>query len=128
MSEIDRESPEVLGFLQLCADRRFHRAVMAAFEAETGLPPDGYWIEATAGGAPAFETMSATASFAFDKGAAIVGWAAHGDACGGFPGLSNDEVEATLEATARTRAGEVPGAEHWMLFATGAGVRVTKLG
>ena len=122
------DGPESLGFLQLCADRRFHREVMTAFEAETGLSPQGYWIEATAGGAPTLGTYTTTARFAYDKGARIMGWAAHGDACGGYPGLDNDAVEAKLEAAARERAQELPGAEHWMLFATGAGVRVTKLG
>ncbi|HEV2755998.1 MAG TPA: hypothetical protein VG318_09515 [Actinomycetota bacterium] len=126
MSDSDHRS-EALGFLQLCADRRFHRAVMTAFEDEAGLTVDGYWIEATAGGAPTLGTYTTTARFAYDNGARIMGWAAHGDACGGFPGLENEEIEAKLTAAARERAEELPGAEHWMLFATGAGVRVTKL-
>jgi hypothetical protein len=126
VSELDESRG--LGFLQLCADRRFHRAVMTAFERETGLAPDGYWIEATAGGAPALGAVTTTARFAYDNGARILGWAAHGDACGGFPGLANDEIEAKLDAAAREVAAELPDVEHWMLFATGAGVKVTKLG
>jgi hypothetical protein len=128
MSGIGSGPAEGLGFLQLCADRRFHRATMAAFEAETGLGPDGYWIEAAAGGAPMLGTFTPTARFACEKGARIMGWAAHGDACGGFPGLTNDEIMAKLEAAARERANELPDAEHWMLFATGAGVTITPLG
>ncbi len=117
----------MLGFLQLCADRRFHRAVMSAFEDATGLGCDRYWIEATAGGAPALETFTTTARFAYDNGARMMGWAAHGDACGGFPGLDDDEIEAKLEAAALARATELPTAEHWTLFATASGIRVVKL-
>ena len=128
MSAIEKDPAEALGFLQLCADRRFHRTTMAAFEAETGLGPDGYWIEATAGGAPMLGSFTTTARFAYENGARVMGWAAHGDACGGFPGLSTDEIAAKLEAAARETANELPEAEHWMLFATGAGVKVTPLG
>ncbi|MDQ4125742.1 MAG: hypothetical protein M3134_09110, partial [Actinomycetota bacterium] len=71
---------EVRGFLQLCADRRYHRLTMEEFEARTGLGPDDYWIEATAGGAAAFGGSTATAAFAYANGARIMGWAGHGDA------------------------------------------------
>lgn len=118
---------EVFGFLQLCADRRYHRMTMEEFEARTGLRPDQYWIEARAGGAPAFEAASGTAEFAYDQGATVMGWAAHGDVCGGFPERSNTEMRAAVEARARERAADFPDAEHWMLFAAGGAVEAQEL-
>lgn len=120
-------SNEVFGFLQLCADRRYHRITMEEFEARTGLRPDQYWIEVTAGGAPAFETVSGTAEFAYDQGARVMGWAAHGDVCGGFPERSNAEMRAAVEARARERAADFPDAEHWVLFAAGGRVEAESL-
>ena len=124
---MDSGAGEVRGFLQLCADRRYHRMTMAEFEARTGLRPDGYWIEATAGGAPAFDAATATAEFAHDNGATIMGWAAHGDSCGGFPGCSDSEMKAKVEAAARERSKDFPEAEHWMLFAAGGRVEAERL-
>ena len=122
------KSDQVLGFLQLCADRRYHRKTMDALEAATALTgPDRYWIEATAGGAPAFETPTPTAQFAYEQGARIMGWAAHGDTCGGWPGLSNDEIEAKLQAVARERLKGFPDAEHWLLFGSGGAVNASHL-
>lgn len=111
-----------LGFLQLCADRRYHRKTMAQFERATGLRPDQYWIEATAGGAPALDAATATASFAYGNGARIMGWSAHGDGCGGFPGCSDEELRAKLDAAAGERAKDFPAASHWTLFGAGGKV------
>jgi hypothetical protein len=119
---------ETLGFLQLCADRRYHRKTMEAFERATGLPPNGYWIEATAGGAPTPEAASVTASFAHEHGATLMGWAAHGDGCGGYPGRSDDEMRAAVEAAAREGAEAFPDARHWVLFGVGGEVEVAELG
>lgn len=116
---------ERFGFLQLCAERRYHRKTMEAFERATGLGPDEYWIEAAAGGAPAFGTVTATAAFSYANGATIMGWAAHGDTCGGFPGRSDSEIQAKLGAIARERARDFPEAEHWTLFASGGEVEAT---
>ena len=44
-------------------------------------------------------------------------WAAHGDSCAGFPGVSNADLRAKLEGTVRKRASEFPGAVHYGLFA-----------
>ena len=120
------EAPEVLGFLQLCADRRYHRLTMAEFETRTGLRPDQYWIEAGAGGAPSFGAATATAAYAYEKGARIMGWAAHGDECGGFPGRSDVEMRAKVQASARERAKDFPDAEHWLLFGTRGRVEATR--
>jgi hypothetical protein len=114
----------VYGFLQLCADRRFHRLTMQEFEGEAGLGESDYWIEAAAGGAPGWDENTLTARFAYDQGARVMGWAAHGDHCGGFPGVSNDEMRQKVERSMQQRAEEFPEAEHIALFATEAGVEV----
>lgn len=119
---------EVLGFLQLCADRRYHRKTMAEFERATGLRPDQYWIEAAAGGAAALGATTATARFAYDKGARVMGWAAHGDGCGGFPGLTDDELRTKLHDAATTTPEDFPEAEHWTLFGAGGAVEVGRVG
>jgi hypothetical protein len=114
-----------LGFLQLCAERRFHRKTMEAFERATGLAPDEYWIEARAGGAPAWADKTITARNAYKNGARIMGWAAHGDVCLGFPGVSNRELRQKLASAARKRRDDFPHASHFLLFAEGDEVEVT---
>ena len=123
----ERRGSEPLGFLQLCADRRFHRMTMTAFEARTGLEPGQYWIEASAGGAAAFGAASLTAEYAHTKGARIMGWAVHGDECGGFPGRSDFDMKTLLQAVARSRYKDFPDVEHWTLFAAAGSVEAAKL-
>ena len=106
-----------LGFIQLCADRRFHRKTMEAFEELSGLDADGYWIEAQPGGAPSWRDATPAAELASSGGVAHMAWTAHGDECGGFPGLSNDELRNKVASTARQRASEFPSATHYGLFA-----------
>ena len=120
-------SQEVRGFLQLCADRRYHRKAMAEFERVTNLAPDEYWIEATAGGPPAFGAATPTATYAYDNGATIMGWAAHGDGCGGFPGVDDEGMKAKLQAAAADRAIDFPTVEHWTLFGAGGEVEASAL-
>ena len=117
--------PAQLGFLQLCADRRFHRATMLAFEEATGLEPTAYWIEALSGGAPGQALRTRALDLAHRKGARLMGWAAHGDDCGGFPGVADDRMRAMLETTVARRRVEYPDAEHFAFF--GSGRRVTRL-
>ena len=117
-----------LGFLQLCADRRYHRATMEAFERATRLAPEDYWIEARPGGAPAWDDNTRAARLAHRNGAVHMGWGAHGDGCGGFPGVRDDELRAKLRRTAQRRAEEFPRAAHYALFATVAGVEVEQVG
>lgn len=117
-----------LGFLQLCAERRFHRAVMEAFESETGLKHDEYWIEAQAGGAPSWADKTNTARNAHRNGARFMGWAAHGDVCLGFPGEGDDTLRARLQMTAARRAEDFPRAVHVVLFALAGGVEVSRVG
>ena len=115
--------PGERGFLQLCADRRYHRNTMLAFEELTGLGFDDYWIEAAAGGAPASVARTRTADYAYEHGAVHMGWAAHGDGCGGFPGLPDEQLLEMLHRTVARRASEFPNARHYALFGVGGRVR-----
>ena len=112
------------GFLQLCADRRFHLKVMEAFETLADLDPTEYWIEARAGGAPSWADNTKVGRLAYSEGAAHMGWAAHGDQCAGFPGESNEEMRTKLERIVRKRSSEFPRAAHYGLFAHGDTVEV----
>jgi hypothetical protein len=115
------------GYLQLCADRRYHRKTMQAFELATGLRPDEYWIEARAGGAASWNDTTRASRLASREGATHMGWAGHGDSCGGFPGESNHELRRKLERTARKRAADFPRAAHYLLFGEGGQVDVVPL-
>ncbi|MBI4100504.1 hypothetical protein HY439_02075 [Candidatus Microgenomates bacterium] len=103
------------GFLQMCADRRFHSEVEEKFQEATGLPATGYWIEATAGGAPAIDSTK-TADYAYAHGARQMGWAAHGSNCGGFPGVGDGQMRVSLEKTVKTRMERYPDAQHFQIF------------
>jgi hypothetical protein len=111
-----------LGFLQLCADRRFHRRTMDEFERASGLASDGYWIEAVVGGAPSETLRTRAADFARSKGATHMAWAAHGDECGGYPDTPNDRLRELLAEIAERRRRDYPDATHYVFFATAAGV------
>jgi hypothetical protein len=122
---VRRRGEQRLGFLQLCVDRRFHRLTMAAFEEATGLASTAYWIEAVVGGAPGHALRPRGAEYARAHGARVMGWAAHGNGCGGFPDVGDDRLRAMLEATLGRRRVEYPDAEHLAFF--GSGSRVTRL-
>lgn len=115
-----------LGFLQLCADRRYHRKTMLAFEQATGLRPDEYWVESRAGGAPSYTDTTRAARVAYREGATRMGWAAHGDRCWGFYGASNGEMRRKLVGTARSRVADFPRASHFVLFGEGGEVSVSE--
>ena len=112
------------GFLQLCAERRFHRVTMLTFEELAGLAAEEYWIEARPGGAPACSDKTKTSRLAYAAGARFMGWAAHGDSCLGFPGVSNEAMRRKVERALQGRAEKFPRAEHVALFAYGGGVEV----
>lgn len=116
-----------LGYLQLCSDLRFHRRTMAAFERETGLRPDEYWVEARPGGAPGFQDTTRMARIAYREGARHMGWAAHGDGCRGFHGASDHDMRAKLERAARSRTNDFRDAAHYTLFGLGSDVAVTRV-
>jgi hypothetical protein len=114
----------VRGYLQLCADLRYHRATMTAFERATGLPADGYWIEARPGGAPSWSDNTRGARLAHERGATHMGWAAHGDECLGLRGESDEQIRRRLERTVRARAADFPDARHYGLFGVAGEVEV----
>lgn len=118
---------EELGFLQLCADRRFHRRTMEAFERATGLRAEEYWIEARSGGAPAYQDTTRAARIAYRNGARHMGWAAHGDGCRGFHGATNVEMRTKLDRAARARTEDFRQAAHYTLFGVGAEISVTRI-
>ena len=114
------------GFLQLCSDRRFHRAVMAVFEQETGLRPQEYYIEARPGGAPIFADKTRSARLAYGDGATHMGWMAHGDVCRGFYGESDDDMRRRLARTVEKRARDFPDATHYAIFARDGEVEIVR--
>ncbi|HEY0365289.1 MAG TPA: hypothetical protein VGC73_02380 [Pyrinomonadaceae bacterium] len=113
--------PVILGFLQLCADRRFHRLIQDQFQKDARLPtPEDYWIHADAGGTPKMECARTAPDYCYHtKGARKMGWSAHGDNCGGFgSNVPDDVIKQALLVIARRKVEEYPDAEHFIYFAT----------
>lgn len=113
--------PPLLGFLQLCADRRFHRSIQEQFQRDTGInSPEDFWIHADAGGTPKMECQRTAPDYCYyDKGARLMGWSAHGDVCGGFgPTVPDDEIQQALLVVARRKMEDYPDAGHYIYFAT----------
>jgi hypothetical protein len=115
------------GYLQLCSDLRYHRLTMLAFERETGLRADEYWIEARPGGAPAFQDTTRMARIAYREGARHMGWAAHGDVCRGFYGATDHDLRAKLDRAARSRTDDFREAAHYTLFGLGGDVTLARI-
>ena len=114
------------GFLQLCSDRRFHRAVMTAFEEATGLGPTEYYIEARPGGAPVFADKTKSARLAYGDGAGHMGWMAHGDVCRGFSGETDEGMRRRLARTVEKRARDFRNAAHYAIFARDGEVSIER--
>ena len=114
------EDYPVMGFLQLCADRRFHACLQKRFQHDANLEsPLHYWIHADAGGTPAMQDLTAAPDYCYnDKGVRLMGWSAHGDGCGGFPDLDDDEIRDLLMEVAAARIADYPLADHFVYFAT----------
>ena len=114
------EDYPVMGFLQLCADRRFHACLQKRFQYDAKLEsPLHYWIHADAGGTPAMEDLTAAPDYCYnDKKVRLMGWSAHGDGCGGFPDLDDDEIRELLMKVAEARIADYPLADHFVYFAT----------
>jgi hypothetical protein len=115
------EEPATRGFLQLCADRRFHKCLQGRFQKDAGLrSPDHYWIHADAGGTPKMECARTAPDYCYYKqDVRLMGWSAHGDNCGGFgENVSDDEIRRALLVTARRKVEDYPLAKHFIYFAT----------
>ena len=116
--------PPVLGFLQLCADRRFHRSIQEQFQKDTGLrSTEDYWIHADAGGTPKMECQRTAPDYCYyDKKVQFMGWAAHGKICGGFgPNVPDEVIKQALLVVSRRRRDDYPKARHYVYFATTTG-------
>jgi hypothetical protein len=114
---MENNNSKKFGFIQMCADKRFHAIVEAKFQEITGLKPDEYWIEATAGGSPAVKS-STTTDYAHAHGALIMGWAAHGSHCGGYPDVSDAQMSAKLDEVIKDRRLRYPDAIHYRIFSS----------
>lgn len=115
------ESAKHKAYLCACMDHRFFERILEEFRAAAGTRM--VYLETEAGGAPAFGSEPGSARLAHQHAgiqARIMGWAAHGDGCGGFPGRSNDEMREKLLATVNERRRDFPDCKHLALFATEA--------
>ena len=110
-----------LGFLQLCADRRFHREIQEQFQIDTELEePTDYWIHADAGGTPKMECQRTAPDYCYySKKVRLMGWSAHGSGCGGFgEDVPDDVIQRALYVVAERKAEEYPLATHFIYFIT----------
>lgn len=109
------------GFLQLCADRRFHKLLQQEFKKDTKLTSrEDYWIHADAGGTPKMASQRVTPNYCyFDKKVRLMGWSAHGANCGGFgTGVKDDVIRRALCETMQGKVKEYPLAKHFIYFVT----------
>ena len=114
-------SPMVMGFLQLCADRRFHRCIQNQFQIDAKIPKaDEYWIHADAGGTATMVQRTEAPDYCYGKmKVRKMGWAAHGQSCGGFPdGTADSVIREELQKAMRKQRERYPEAEHYVYFAT----------
>jgi hypothetical protein len=124
-----------LGFLQMCIDKRFHRAVQQKFEQVTGLRTDQYWLHADVGGTPGLaKDRPDAADYCYDKlikatgsGAGHMGWAAHGNKCGGFEGDNDNTILSKLRTEFEQNVTRYPSTSsrpivHHLFFATAGGI------
>jgi hypothetical protein len=115
------EDPPARGFLQLCADRRFHQIIQEQFKKDAGLTSrEDYWIHADAGGTPKMASQKVTPDYCYkQKGVRLMGWAAHGDNCGGFgDGVEDIVIRRALCTTMQGKVKDYPEATHYIYFVT----------
>jgi hypothetical protein len=108
------------GFLQLCADRRFHKCIQQEFKKDAKLTSrEDYWIHADAGGTPTMANQTVTPNYCYeDKNVRLMGWSAHGANCGGLPNQSDDKIKQLLSDTAEGKVKAYPLAKHFIYFVT----------
>lgn len=109
------------GFLQLCADRRFHKCIQQEFKKDANLTSrEDYWIHADAGGTPKMASQSVAPDYCYKKkGVRLMGWSAHGAGCGGFGEEVEDIViRRALCVTMQGKVKEYPEAKHFIYFVT----------
>lgn len=115
------KAKQKLGFLSICADRRYWSYQTAAVQVETGLSDTDFWIDARAGGAGKLvkEEAFAAPDHAYHSGARTMVWGMHGDKCGGFPELSNQELQKILEDLLPVVKERYPEAKHFSVWSKG---------
>jgi hypothetical protein len=109
------------GFLQLCADRRFHKLIQQEFKKDAKLTSrEDYWIHADAGGTPKMERQRVTPNYCYkDKKVRLMGWSAHGDKCGGFgEHVPDDVIRRALCETMQRNVKKYRKAKHFIYFVT----------
>lgn len=111
----------ILGFLSVCADRRFWREQTGVFARKTGLKETDFWIDARAGGTGKLveEEALAAPDHAYHSGARVMGWGMHGDKCGGYPGLPNEKLKEIHDDSLGVVQERYPEAEHYSLWSQG---------
>jgi hypothetical protein len=117
---------ETLGYLGMCMDRRFVEATRQAFQEKTGLGDTDFWQESWPGGAAVAHDQLGE-NYAYHHGARILGWQAHGDRCGGQPGISNEEIQQRLDAVIAQKAEKFPVATHFRIFVTEGVVSIREI-
>jgi hypothetical protein len=95
-------------------DRRFWWNAAELFAERAGMPLHDFWLEPN----PGTKTDSLGEDFAIAQGAQIFGWGAHGSACGGQPGLTDQEIRIRLDAKIAEKEAKYPDKKHFGLFMT----------
>lgn len=115
------EDSTPLGFLQLCADRRFHSIIQAEFQRDAGLREStDYWIHADAGGTPKMEDLTIAPNYCYKKKKVrLMGWSAHGAGCGGFgEEVPDNVIRKALKDSLAIQLERYPKADHFCYFVT----------
>lgn len=115
------ENFEGKGFLQLCADRRFHSLIQQEFKKDAKLSSrEDYWIHADAGGTPKMVDQRVTPDYCYiNKRVRLMGWSAHGDGCGGFgEEVPDDVIMAALCKSMQVNVKKYSLAKHFIYFVT----------
>ena len=109
------------GFLQLCADRRFHRLIQQKFKKDAKLSSrEDYWIHADAGGTPKMVGQRVTPNYCYiNKKVRLMGWSAHGAGCGGFgEQVPDDVIKQALCKAMQKNVRKYRLAKHFIYFVT----------
>ena len=115
------EDSPAKGFLQLCADRRFHKCIQQEFKKDAKLTSrEDYWIHADAGGTPKMDCQRTTPDYCYyNKKVRLMGWSAHGAGCGGFgEEVPDDVIMRALCETMQRNVRKYPLAKHFIYFVT----------
>lgn len=107
-----------LGFLSICADKRFWEIQTKKISQKLNLSPAQFWLDARAGGAGKLvqEKNFAAPDHAYHQGARTMVWGMHGDKCGGFPGLTNKQLKKIHQDIIPTVKSRYPKATHYLIW------------